>query len=231
MLTFGTLAILHSPPLMHRIPSRLRAILSLCVASAAAEALLFPAGALLFSRVTFAGLVLNFFAIPLMAVAQVAGMAVVPLALVSSTLASGAGYVAHLGAEGLVRSADLVRFAPLVAFRVAPPSWWVVVCYYVALVTLWISRKKYGSAIFAILCLGVFAPGMLLEPRSWPPPAADNPTSCSSTGRGPAFPACRMAHLSLRRCRRSSPHDDDIAHRVVAPVLRAAGIRRPTISS
>ena len=35
----------------------------------------FPCGALVFSRVTFAGLVLNFVAIPLMGVAQVAGMA------------------------------------------------------------------------------------------------------------------------------------------------------------
>ena len=55
-------------------------------ASVAAEALLFPVGALLFARVTFAGLALNFLAIPLMAVAQVAGMAVVPLALISSAL-------------------------------------------------------------------------------------------------------------------------------------------------
>ncbi len=53
-------------------------------ASVAAEALLFPVGALVFSRVTFAGLALNFLAIPLMAVAQIAGMAVVPLALVSA---------------------------------------------------------------------------------------------------------------------------------------------------
>ena len=48
-------------------------------ASVAAEALLFPVGALVFSRVTFAGLALNFLAIPLMGVAQIAGMAVVPL--------------------------------------------------------------------------------------------------------------------------------------------------------
>ena len=40
-----------------------------------------------FSRVTFAGLALNFAAIPLMAVAQIAGMAVVPAALVSAPAA------------------------------------------------------------------------------------------------------------------------------------------------
>jgi len=52
------------------------------IASVATEALLFPVGALVFSRVTFAGLALNFLAIPLMAVAQIAGMAIVPAALV-----------------------------------------------------------------------------------------------------------------------------------------------------
>ena len=77
-------------------------------ASAAAEALLFPVGALIFSRVTFAGLGLNFLAIPLMGVAQVAGMALVPLALVSTRLRAAAGWVAHAGAAGLVRSAGLV---------------------------------------------------------------------------------------------------------------------------
>ena len=95
---------------------------SILVASAATEAVLFPAGALFFSRVTFAGLVLNFLAIPLMAVAQIAGMVLVPLALVSSKLAEAAGFIAYAGAEGLVRSAELVRFAPIVAFRVAPPA-------------------------------------------------------------------------------------------------------------
>ena len=106
-------------------------------ASVAAEALLFPVGALLFSRVTFAGLALNFLAIPLMAVAQVAGMAVVPLALISERLATSAGWLAHLGAGGLVWSADLVRFVPAVTWRVAAPAWGVVVSYYAALVVCW----------------------------------------------------------------------------------------------
>ncbi len=49
-------------------------------------------------------------------------MAVVPLALVSRPLAALAGWIAHLGAAGLVRRADLVRFAPALTYRVAPPS-------------------------------------------------------------------------------------------------------------
>ena len=74
---------------------------------------LLPVGAALFSRVTFAGLALNFAAIPLMAVAQIAGMAVVLLCASRSRLAAAAGWLAHVGAEGLVRSADLVECVPV----------------------------------------------------------------------------------------------------------------------
>ena len=106
---------------------------SLFVASAATEALLLPVGAMLFSRITFAGLALNFLAIPLMAVTQVAGMAVVPAAFVARWLSLACGFVAHVGAAGLVWSADLVRFAPAATFRVAAPGWPCVAIYYVAL--------------------------------------------------------------------------------------------------
>src|SRR4029079_1817140 len=103
--------------------------LTMLAASVAAEAALFPVGAIVFSRITFAGLGLNFLAIPLMAVAQVAGMAVVPATLVSPGTASAIGFVAHLGAAGLVWSANLVRFAPGVTYRVAAPAIWVLWVY------------------------------------------------------------------------------------------------------
>jgi ComEC/Rec2-related protein len=81
VLTFGaTLAILSIVPAQPwiRIPRFLKPAASMFAASVATEAMLFPVGALLFSRVTFAGLALNFLAIPLMALAQIAGMVVVP---------------------------------------------------------------------------------------------------------------------------------------------------------
>ena len=55
----------------------LRPPAALLVASACAEIALLPIGAFVFSRVTFAGLIVNFAAIPLMAVVQIAGMAAV----------------------------------------------------------------------------------------------------------------------------------------------------------
>src|SRR5262249_40027652 len=115
-----------------------RPIVMMLAASAAAEAMLFPIDVALFSRVPFAGLGLNVVAIPMMGLAQVAGLLVVPLALVSAPLASAAGWVAHLGAAGLVRSADLVRFAPKLTYRVAPANVVVVITYYCAIAAVWV---------------------------------------------------------------------------------------------
>ena len=88
------------------------------VASAAAEAALLPVGATMFSRVTFAGLALNFFAIPLMAVAQIAGMVVVPLFAVSGSSGLRRWMVRLRRRRGLVRTADLV------ASRLSSPGAW-----------------------------------------------------------------------------------------------------------
>jgi competence protein ComEC len=163
-LTFGaTFGILLAAPalgrqsLLERGPGRsaLRAVgryttfalRGILVASLGAEALLMPIGALLFARVTLAGLVLNFLAIPLMGIVQVAGLAILPLALISPTLAAPAGLTAHLAAEGLVRSADLVVLIPALAFRVPPPSAALLAMYYGALgLGWWAWRRRWQVA-------------------------------------------------------------------------------------
>src|SRR5262249_23243972 len=127
-----------------------RALRGMFAASVAAEAMLFPVGAIVFSRVTFAGLGLNFLAIPLMGLAQVAGMLVVPLAAISPTCAAAPGFIAHLGAAGLVQSARVLPVAPFLSSRVAAPPALVVAMYYVAVAgwwTLWRRRvESVGSA-------------------------------------------------------------------------------------
>src|SRR5207248_532511 len=140
LLTFGaTTAILlaFGRVPVSSVPRMLRPLGEMFLASAAAEAALLPVSASVFERVTFAGLALNCAAIPLMAVAQLAGMLVVPLAAVSARLAALIGWVASIGAEGLVRSAELVRFAPALTWRVAAPSAGAIVCYYTSMLSAW----------------------------------------------------------------------------------------------
>src|SRR5262249_28030317 len=122
---------------LHRLPRVVAPLGAMLLASVAAEAALLPVGATLFSRVTIAGLALNFLAIPLMAVSQGAGLVVVPLFAVWGRLAEFAGWFAYVGAEGLVRSADLLDYAPFVTWRVAPPNLVTSAIYYVAGLTAW----------------------------------------------------------------------------------------------
>lgn len=149
LLTFGaTLAIVAVAPLIpqERVPHLLRPVMNMLVASAAVEVLLLPVAASYFSRVTFAGLVLNFAAIPLMAVAQFAGMAVVSLHALWPAAARLVGWIAYVGAEGLVHTADAVTYAPWSTWRVPPPSALVVVLYYAGLVTAWtLARATRGA--------------------------------------------------------------------------------------
>jgi competence protein ComEC len=90
------------------------------VASVAAEVMLFPIGALAFSRVTVAGLALNFFAIPLMALHRSRAWRWCLPRWCPAPLAAAVGWVAHLGATGLVGRRIWSRRA-VVTWRVAPP--------------------------------------------------------------------------------------------------------------
>ena len=85
---------------------------------------------------TFAGLIVNFAAIPLMTVAQIAGMAVVALTPLSAELARWIGWVAHMAVEGLIGSASLVDVAPWLTRRLAPPSLWLIGAYYASLLVV-----------------------------------------------------------------------------------------------
>lgn len=104
-------------------------------ASACAEAALMPIGALLFQRVTLAGLILNLVAVPCMAVVQVAAMVTAAMdAIGVPAAASLAGWVTHGSVWALVESAALVDVAPWLTWRVPSPSLVVSAAYYLCLI-------------------------------------------------------------------------------------------------
>jgi len=159
-LTFGaTAAIVEAA---RRLRGRMRGPLAWVaaglVASIAAELALLPIAARTFSRVTFAGLVLNVVAVPLMTIAQVAGLAVVGLSGID-ILAEFAGAVAAASARGLVESAALVDVAPWLAVRVPAPALVVVAAYYLGLATvLWSPHgRRIGAAVAAFCALLILA--------------------------------------------------------------------------
>jgi competence protein ComEC len=246
LLTFGaTAAILIAAPQLplRRLRRLLVPVAAMLVASASAEAALFPVGATLFSRVTFAGLALNFLAIPLMAVAQIAGMLVVPVFAVAPLAAVVIGWIAHLGADGLVRSADLVQIVPMVTWRVAPPAPLALAVYYIGGTISWVlwtryrARSRSSPSVLARrmrLVAGAAALGatgwILVEPWTWLTASGDGRLHVTFIDVGQGDSALiRFPHgstLLVDAGGLGGSPTFDMGDRVVAPVLRGVGVRR-----
>jgi competence protein ComEC len=209
---------------------------ALLAATLSAEAVLMPVGAALFARVSLAGLVLNFFAIPLMTVVQLAGMAGLALSVVHSSLAYAAGYIAHLAATGLVESTRLLDICPWLVFRVPAPATPVLVIYYGALILI----RWNGSPAR----IRVGAQVVLAAAAIWVVSAASRP---ALTGSQPAG-WMRVSFLDVGQADATlvqtpdgrsllvdaggslSPRSD-IGSRIVVPALWSLGVRRLDVAA
>ena len=164
LLTFGaTIAIVSGMPLVSRrsrgLPRPARVALALLGASAAAELALLPVTASFFNRVTLAGLLLNYAAVPLMGVVQIAGMAAVLVTGAAPDLGAVAGWVPHQAARMLVASSVLVHWMPWLTWRVPPPARALVVVYYAALIAtitwrVWVPRVRWRPGVARALAGG-----------------------------------------------------------------------------
>jgi competence protein ComEC len=205
-----------------------KALVALLAATARAEIALAPAGAMLFSRITLAGLGLNFFAIPLMAVTQVAAMLTLAAAPVVPSLAAACGYVAHAASSNLIRSAALVHFVPWLSRDVAAPGWWLVCAYYAGCAALlsrrWSRPGAMGVAIAGTLTL--IGPTALIRGGVRPPPSRVLRVVFLDVGQGDAtvvrLPDGRILLVDAGGIPGSA---FDIGGRVVGPALGALGVR------
>ncbi len=217
----------------------LRAPAALLLTSLSAELALFPVGAMVFSRVTFAGLALNFAAIPLMSVVQVAGMLVVALSPVWPAAAGACGLAAHLGAAGLVRSAGLVDIVPWLSYRLPPPHWIAAAGYYGSW-AVWLAtgrpaagpegpwRARVGRC--GVIGVALCGAWILVEPTTlWAPGVAGRlRMTVLDVGHGDAvlvqLPDRRSLLVDTGGSLTGSAFD--IGGRIVAPALWALGTRR-----
>ncbi|HEY7500896.1 MAG TPA: DNA internalization-related competence protein ComEC/Rec2 [Vicinamibacterales bacterium] len=219
-------------------PSLVRACRGLLTATIAAELALGPMTAALFGRITIAGLLLNFAAIPLMSIVQSGSLAALAASAIDPRAAFWSGSIVHGAARGLVDSARLMEVAPWLAREVAPPSWPIVVIYYAALVTaVSIPRMRRGaiSVVMLSALVIVIAPqatardGIASAPRGTLRVAfldvgqGDATLIVLPDGRAMLVDAGGLPAAPLR-----DPSDAaafDIGERVVAPALRAFGVR------
>lgn len=217
-------------PLARIEPRRVEPAIAVLAATVCAEVALAPVAAYAFSRVSVAGLGLNLIAIPVMTVAQVAGMASVVAAAIPA-LGAAVGLVAHVSAEILVRSAAVVEVVPWLSWRVPPPGWIVLIGYYGSLG--WalgtVARGRRTARVVFLAALAVVAFGPVRLPRG-PASRADAGWLTVTTldvGQGDAtfvrFPQGRTLLVDA-----GGTLDDrfDVGSRVVVPAVWALGVRR-----
>ena len=248
ILSFGATAglILGMPRLLPRPKSRvrglkrvfrflLRAAAAVPAGTLCAEIALLPAGATLFGRVTVAGFVLNFAAIPLMTVVQLSGIGVL------ATPASWAGglglFVAGAagGAGGLLSSAGLIDLAPWMSIRVAPPAWPLLTAYYASVIALLSPRCRIHAAALCAATIALIVAGpAALAAGAVPHSGSPVRVVVLDVGQADSTLVQTPRHSILVDAAgvpTFSPGDEtgpgfDVGERVVAPALRALGVSR-----
>lgn len=155
LLSFvATAAIVLGVPRLLPVHGQRRWMATMPAATLCAEIALAPIAATLFSRLTAAGLIVNFAAIPLMTVVQVGSLSLLAVSGFSASWADRLAVIVHWSADGLVDSARFVELAPWMARHASAPAWWVCGIYYMACLGLLGPKTRRPSAI--VLAISIF---------------------------------------------------------------------------
>jgi competence protein ComEC len=149
-LTFGATAAILVGLSWVRLPPNpvARGAVAVLASSAFVELALAPIAAMVFERVTAAGLALNFAALPAMTVVQLAAMAVVACdAIGLGAMADWLGRLVDIGSLVLTNTARWVDFAPWVTWRVPSPHALVVAAYYVTAIGTLVLASRNRVAV------------------------------------------------------------------------------------
>lgn len=198
------------------------------LATVAAEILIMPVTAGVFSRVGIAGVVLNLVAIPAMAVVQFSGLALCVWTAITDVGAHGIAVVAHLATVVLLASSALVDLAPWMSWRVPASSLWWTAAYYAALtggllatVPHW--RRRCAAAAAALLVVIVSAPFVSMSR----PATGWMRVSMLDVGQGDAILVQLPQGRSMLVDAGGTPGGTyDVGGRVVTPAVWALGERR-----
>jgi competence protein ComEC len=205
----------------------LRALVALGAATLAVDVALLPVFVTVFNRVTIAGLVLNFLAIPAMATVQIAGLTMVGLALVWDAAAAAPASVVRWATWVLVESSRLVSWAPWLSWRTPPSALaWVAIYYGGWAAVLWsqgVGLRRAGAGVAAGTALVLMSAPAL---RFAAPGAPWLRITLIDVGQGDAILLQLPAGRSMLIDSGGGPGGLDVGARVVTPALWALGVRR-----
>jgi len=238
-LSFGaTLGILLlARPIARRLPFGSGAIAAIAsgtlAATIAAELALMPVSAAVFARVSVAGLLLNFIAIPAMTLAQLAGAVAVVAANVLPSLSNAAALAAHAGAFALVRSADLLDVVPWLSWQTPPVAVGWTVAYYAGVSAVVAARtpvtRRVSVSVASLSLLVVLTSPRWLSPSPEPGlsrGAGSLRVAMLDVGQGQAIVVQFPTGQSLLLDAGGSGSSFDVGARIVEPALWSLGIQR-----
>jgi competence protein ComEC len=206
------------------VPPVVRAAAGLAVATICAEIAVLPLSALAFGRVTVAGLVLNFAAIPLMAVVQTVALAVLALDAVLPPLAAVGAYIAHASAALVVGSTALLDVAPWLTWRVPAPGIVVLVIYYGACAAAIAIRPARRPALAIAACTGLI---IAAPPLPQGPHQPELVVTVLDVGQGESILLAMPDGTHVLVDAGGVPGSSfNVGARVVAPALTTMGVRR-----
>jgi competence protein ComEC len=214
-------------------------------ATIAAEGAVGPVTAYAFGQATLAGLVLNFAAVPLMTLVQVAAIVLLAAAAIHPVLAVVPAAVARWAAAGIVGSAGLVDAVPWSSWTLAPPPLWLAAAVVGAWWTMWQLRgsRRLRVLTAAAWLAGVAAIATGRAPESTLFEAAQRDAPCRAPALPPGAAWLRVVALDVGQGDATlvrfpdgrtwlvdaggtlAGSRFDVGARIVAPALRAQGIR------
>jgi competence protein ComEC len=205
-----------------------RAARGLLMATVAAEIVILPITSAVFMRVGFAGLLLNFVAIPAMTLVQLSGLLLCVVSFVPWVgPASAVAAVAHAATAALLDSAALVDFVPWIVWRTPPSPLWLAGTYYVAVTVamVWRGRREvvHGAIGVAVACAAAMATSPWVPARR--PPPGWLRVVVMDVGQGEAIAVQLPGGRSLLVDAGGSAGAFDVGGRVVTPALWALGVR------
>jgi competence protein ComEC len=214
-------------------------LIQMFAATICAEVALAPISATLFGRVSFAGLFLNFAAIPLMTVIQIGGLIVAGTPAWADPVSQSAAIAVRLGASALLHSAAIVDSAPWLAHDVAPPVWSLTVAYYAsALALLSPLARRIAVPAYAVCSSLLIAGPRFVARDAVREPSMPVRVVVLDVGQGDAtlvsLPGGRALLVDAGGVAPVATGPDafdalpgfDIGDRVVSRALRAFGVRR-----